>query len=1037
MNRSMKFALGTLVSAALTLSTLPGYASSDGHTVTGTVRGVNNTPLANVDVQLFTVTGGCSKVTEECVSATIGVKTNSSGNFTIANVNNGTYTLAVHSLPTQYPAMVFYPGVGSSSSATIVTVSDANVSDLVTVIPLAGSFTGSVPNAAPGGKARAENLDGSWTSAWEVDTNSSGNFTITRLFPDTDYLIYGTSSGSWSQYIGSTGNRVDASRYRVSQASTADIGRLDFKSPGTVNGSVSADRYGSNVKTTLYIYDQNKKYLDTREFNHYFQRLDYSLRLFTGTYYFVFSRGDGDDQGLGGFNSSLGEPISVVNGQTAYAPQAFFPLGNQIRALEVSQSGEHYPGSTLTLTPGVLDQGATVSYKWVLDGKFIQGQNSSSLLITAEMLGSQVQASVTSSKAGTRNQSISTLPVTITQAVFDQTPAPTISGRLSVGERLTADPGQWELGTTLSYSWFRGTSKISGETGSTYDLTELDLGAEVSVKVTATKLGYRTTTTQSEQVRVVEGTLLSPDESTIEIEVAVGKTLTLESGEWEDGVSLSYQWLRNGQAIAGATSDSYTLTGDDFEQQISVSVTGSKSGYTSVTVITASVLGSAGSLTLTPTPQISGNLSVGETVSVRTGEWDAGVTFQYQWIRDEQTIAGATSSTYTLTSADFDSYIYVMVTGSKAGSEPSSQVSNGYLVVEGNYSNSPEVAISGSGRVGETLTAQEGNWQGSPSFTYSWLRDGSPIVGANSKDYLVTSTDLDKNIAVRITTRIRGFVPLVSTSSNTRASLGQLDSLPTPAISGDKKVGSVLSASVGSWDPSGNVEYIWMRNGFAIVGATLQSYTLTAADLNSTVTVGVKGIKSGYQTVSATSAGHSIAAGTLTVISNPILQVPAAVGKILGADAGTWTPGTTLTYQWYLDGALISGATSKNYTLKAGDLGKRVSYSVTGRKNAYENRTITSQPVLVKEGQLVGSNPTITGRASLGSTLTANPGKWEAGTKIAYQWLTNGKPIAKANSKTYKISRSNLRATLTVRITATKPGYSKVTLVNRNGLTVK
>ena len=1044
MNHVTKLALGVLLSAVLTLTNLPVFANMEARLVTGTVRGQDNAPLVNARVQLITVTGGCSEVSGECVTQTPGVNTDSSGNFSISNVNSGTYTLYVDNLSSQSPAMVFYPGVGSSSTATIITVSDSNVNNLVTNVPLAGAIRGSVPNAAPGGKARAENIDGSWDAVWDVNTDPSGNFTIPRLFPNTAYHIYGTSPGSWSQYIGSTGNRLDADTYQVSSSTTTNLGRLDFKSPGSVTGAVTSDRYGSNVWTQLSIYDENKRLVSSRSFNHYFQRLDYTVRLFTGTYHFVFTRdGDYSSQGLGGFDTrfgsdyGLGGTITVANNETVWAPHVFFPLVNQSKLLEPSITGDNSPGSTLTAAAGPLDSGVALSFQWLSDGENIPGQNSSSILITNDMVGKDLQARIFARKPGTLAQVARTSNVKVTERLFEYSPTPTLNGILIVGERITAISGEWDSGVVLTYSWFRGSSQILGATESTYDLTELDLEQEISVKVTGTKLGYRTTTKQSEQVTVTEGALLAPDESNIEIEVAVGKTLTVDGGEWDSGVSIAYQWLRNGLAIVGATSDSYTLTADDFDQQISVSVTGSKSGYTSVTVITSSVLGSAGALTLTPTPQISGNVTVGSTVQVNAGDWDAGVTFEYQWLRGEQTIAGATSSSYVLTSADFESYIYVIVRGSKIGSEGSSQVSNGYLVGEGNYVNSPDVTISGSGRVGETLTANEGEWEGSPSFSYMWLRDGSPISGASSKDYLVTSADLDRKITVRITTNIRGYVPVASISPFVTAGLGLLSALPTPTIAGDKKVGIVLAASVGSWDPSGNLEYTWLRNGQTITGATLQTYTLTALDLEALVTVRVRGVKAGYQAVSATSVGHVIAAGTLTVISNPVLQVPAAVGKILGADAGTWTPGTTLSYQWYLDGAPISGATGKNYTLKAGDLGKRVSYSVTGQKNAYEIRTITSQPVLVKEGQLVGSNPTITGRASIGRTLTANPGKWEAGTRISYQWLTNGKPIAKANSKTYKVSRSNLRTTLTVRITVTKPGYAKATLVNRNGLTVK
>ena len=62
----------------------------------------------------------------------------------------------------------------------------------------------------------------------------------------------------------------------------------------------------------------------------------------------------------------------------------------------------------------------------------------------------------------------------------------------------------------------------------------------------------------------------------------VGKKLTALPGTWGPApVTLTYQWLRNGKPIAGATGVKYKLKNKDKGKKISVTVTGAKSGYTS------------------------------------------------------------------------------------------------------------------------------------------------------------------------------------------------------------------------------------------------------------------------------------------------------------------------------------------------------------------------------------------------------------------------------------------------------------------------
>ncbi len=81
---------------------------------------------------------------------------------------------------------------------------------------------------------------------------------------------------------------------------------------------------------------------------------------------------------------------------------------------------------------------------------------------------------------------------------------------------------------------------------------------------------------------------LAPGTPTISGTLKVGNPLTVDIGSWESGVETSQQWLRNGSPIASATGTSYVLQRSDGGKRISVAVTASKSGYTTMTATSAS-----------------------------------------------------------------------------------------------------------------------------------------------------------------------------------------------------------------------------------------------------------------------------------------------------------------------------------------------------------------------------------------------------------------------------------------------------------------
>ncbi len=81
-----------------------------------------------------------------------------------------------------------------------------------------------------------------------------------------------------------------------------------------------------------------------------------------------------------------------------------------------------------------------------------------------------------------------------------------------------------------------------------------------------------------------------------------------------------------------------------------------------------------------------------------------------------------------------------------------------------------------------------------------------------------------------------------------------LTQTPTPTITGGPRLGGVLAANAGVWNPGPVVlEYQWLRNGAAIGGANSTTYEPTVADLGAEISVRVTGSKTGYVTVSRTS----------------------------------------------------------------------------------------------------------------------------------------------------------------------------------------
>jgi len=175
------------------------------------------------------------------------------------------------------------------------------------------------------------------------------------------------------------------------------------------------------------------------------------------------------------------------------------------------------------------------------------------------------------------------------------------------------------------------------------------------------------------------GVFLTSPIPTISGQFIAGKVLTAVPGAWDDGVALSYQWLRNGTQIDQATSSTYTLTGADAQAQVSVAVTGTATG--GVTRTKTSLANKVALGTIKPgSVSISGKVVGGKAVSAKVSSWITGAAITYSWLLDGKAIKGQSKASFKIPTKAKGHKLSLVVKQSAIGFKPRTVTSKQYVV---------------------------------------------------------------------------------------------------------------------------------------------------------------------------------------------------------------------------------------------------------------------------------------------------------------------------------------------------------------------
>lgn len=502
--------------------------------------------------------------------------------------------------------------------------------------------------------------------------------------------------------------------------------------------------------------------------------------------------------------------------------------------------------------------------------------------------------------------------------------------------------------------WKKDGVDIAGATGTSYIIAAVALGDAGVYRVTAANVAGSADsadavlTVELAPLVVVNVAPTFSSQPTASLTAVAGGGVALSATA--TGVPApSYQWQKNGTAIAGATNASLALTGvtagdsGTYVLVASNSVGSVNSSAALVTVSTPVVTPPPAVVAVAPAitsqPAATQSVTTGATVQLAvqaTGTPAPG----FQWMKNGVAVAGATNSALAFSSVALaDAGTFSVVVANSAGSVTSATallnvtapvVTPPTVVVSPPtvVAPPPVVVVSGSSGT-STLAAPSISVQpvaslavaagaevrlsvtasGNPAPSYQWRKNGVSLAGATTATLILTSVDAADaaTYQVRVSNSVGSVV-----SSNAVVSVAAKPAFAKQPVSQAVALGATATFSTSvTGSPTPSLQ--WFKTGVAVAGATSSSLILRAVTTSDFANY----------TVVATNSVGSVTSDTVSLVlaATPIIIAqPVGLSVAEGANAtftvqASGSPAPT--FQWKKNGKNINGATAATLTLSS------------------------------------------------------------------------------------------------------------------------
>lgn len=273
------------------------------------------------------------------------------------------------------------------------------------------------------------------------------------------------------------------------------------------------------------------------------------------------------------------------------------------------------------------------------------------------------------------------------------------------------------------------------------------------------------------------------------------------------------------------------------------------------------------------------------------------------------------------------------------------------------FGSAPVPTVTGDLSVGSVLRATTGTWSPTPAtIGLEWNRDGvrTSVTGSS---YPLTGADLGHVITVSAT---------AFPTSGSSSSFVVRDSRPTgtvregtfvapqPTVIGLPRLGEELRVDLDGWRPTPTtLAYRWSRNGVPVTGVTGASYTLTAEDAGTSLSVAVHAEAAGVAPVDRTSAPYVVPADLhprgprLAELMRPSSTTPLTTDQVRIGVTTTRPGWTDVRRRWWYDKTAFThaGTPVPFFTLASAKSGSNIASASKGGEYDGTNASVKNVDV--------------------------------------------------------------------------------------------